>query len=210
LLFLTCLPAGRLLPPSSSYLCPVKNLALFASGAGSNAQRIIDHFRNSNLAQVVLIVCNKPGAGVLRIAEKEQLPILIIEKERFFRGDAYLPELEKSKTDFIILAGFLWKIPQALINAYTRRIVNIHPALLPKYGGKGMYGQYVHEAVIQAGEVQSGITIHYVDEHYDHGDVIFQTACPLLDGDTPQTLSARIHELEHLYYPQVIEDLVKK
>jgi phosphoribosylglycinamide formyltransferase-1 len=198
-----------LLPASSSYLCPVKNLALFASGAGSNAQRIIDHFRNSTLARVVLIVCNKPGAGVLRIAEKEQLPILMIEKERFFRGDAYLPELEKSNADFLILAGFLWKIPQALINTYPRRIINIHPALLPKYGGKGMYGQYVHEAVIQAGEVQSGITIHYVDEHYDHGDVIFQIACPLLDGDTPETLSARIHELEHLYYPQVIEDLVK-
>jgi phosphoribosylglycinamide formyltransferase 1 len=197
-------------PSSCSYLCPVKNLALFASGAGSNAQRIIDHFRNSTLARVVVIVCNKPGAGVLRIAEKEQLPILMIEKDRFFRGDAYLPELEKSNTDFIVLAGFLWKIPQALINAYPRRIINIHPALLPKYGGKGMYGQYVHEAVIQAGEVQSGITIHYVDEHYDHGDVIFQTACPLVDGDTPETLAARIHELEHLYYPQVIEDLVKK
>ena len=188
----------------------MKNLALFASGAGSNAQRIIDHFRDSNLAQVVLIVCNKPGAGVLRIAEKEQLPILIIEKERFFRGDAYLPELEKSKTDFIILAGFLWKIPQALINAYTRRIVNIHPALLPKYGGKGMYGDFVHQAVIAAGEKESGITIHLVDEAYDHGKHLFQTTCPILPDDTAAELAGRIHVLEHRHFPEVIETYIEQ
>jgi formyltetrahydrofolate-dependent phosphoribosylglycinamide formyltransferase len=183
-----------------------KHLFVFASGAGSNAQRIIDHFRNSDIATVSVIVCNKPGAGVTQIAEKENIPVLLIEKERFFRGDAYLPELKNA--DLIILAGFLWKIPQALINAFPRRIVNIHPALLPKYGGKGMYGQYVHEAVINAGEVQSGITIHYVDEHYDHGDVIFQTGCPVLPGDTPEKLAGRIHQLEHLHYPQVIGQLI--
>lgn len=186
-----------------------KRLVIFASGAGSNAQQIINYFRDSTLAKVFLIVCNKPGAGVLTIAEKENIPSLLIEKERFFKGDGYLPELQKIKTDLIILAGFLWKIPQTLIDAYPRRIINIHPALLPKYGGKGMYGQYVHESVLNEGEVESGITIHYVDEHYDNGDIIFQTACPVLESDTAETLANRIHQLEHLHYPVVIEEIVK-
>jgi phosphoribosylglycinamide formyltransferase-1 len=187
----------------------IKHLAIFASGAGSNAQQIINYFRNSTLAKIELIVCNKPDAGVIGIAEKENIPVLMIEKERFFRGDGYLPELQKVKTNLIVLAGFLWKIPQILIDAYPRRIINIHPALLPKYGGKGMYGQYVHEAIINAGEVESGITIHYVDEHYDNGDVIFQTACPVLDGDTAEDLAQRIHKLEHLHYPIIIEEVLK-
>lgn len=183
-------------------------LAIFASGAGSNAQKLIDYFRNSSLATVALIVCNKPNAGVLSIAEKESIPALLIEKETFFRGDAYLPQLKSAGIDFLVLAGFLWKVPQALIDAYPKRIVNIHPALLPKFGGKGMYGQYVHEAVLQAGEMESGITIHYVDEQYDNGDIIFQTACPILDGDTPETIAQRIHQLEYLHYPRVIEELL--
>lgn len=184
-------------------------LAIFASGTGSNAQKLIDHFRNADSASVALIVCNKPGAGVLGIAEKEGLPSLLIEKERFFRGDAYLPVFHEAGIDFLVLAGFLWKVPSALINAYPRRVVNIHPALLPKFGGKGMYGQYVHEAVLQAGEMESGITIHYVDEHYDNGDIIFQTACPIIEGDTAETIAQRIHLLEHLHYPRVVEEVVK-
>jgi phosphoribosylglycinamide formyltransferase 1 len=184
-------------------------LAIFASGTGSNAQKLIDHFRNASSASVALIVCNKPGAGVLGIAEKEGLPVLLLEKERFFRGDAYLPVFIEAGIDFLVLAGFLWKVPSALINTYPRRIVNIHPALLPKFGGKGMYGQYVHEAVLQAGERESGITIHYVDEHYDNGDIIFQTACPILDSDTAETIAQRIHQLEHLHYPRVVEEVVK-
>ena len=186
-----------------------KHLAIFASGAGSNAQQIINYFKDSSLAKVVLIVCNKPGAGVIGIAEKENIPVLMIDKERFFKGDGYLPELQNVDTDLVVLAGFLWKIPQSLIDAYPRRIINIHPALLPKYGGKGMYGQYVHEAILNAGEMESGITIHYVDEHYDNGDIIFQTACPVLDGDTAETLAHRIHSLEHLHYPLVIEEILK-
>lgn len=188
---------------------PAKGLVIFASGAGSNAQRMIDYFRGSALAKTVLVVCNKPGAGVTDIAEKENIPLLMIERERFFRGDAYLPEIQKRGGDFLILAGFLWKVPAILINAYPRRIVNIHPALLPKYGGRGMYGHYVHESIISAGEVESGITIHYVDEHYDNGDVIFQTACPVLQGDSPDTLALRIHQLEHLYYPRVVEEILQ-
>jgi phosphoribosylglycinamide formyltransferase-1 len=187
-----------------------KHIVIFASGAGSNAQQIIHYFRNLKEVKVAMIVCNKAGAGVLSIAEKESIPVLLIEKERFFRGNGYVPELQYAKTDLIVLAGFLWKIPQSLIDAFPRRIINIHPALLPKYGGKGMYGQYVHESVLNAGEVESGITVHYVDEHYDNGDIIFQTACPVLDDDTPEKLAQRIHQLEHLHYPGVIEALLKK
>lgn len=183
-------------------------IAVFASGTGSNAEQLIRYFKDSAAARVALVVCNKPGAGVLAIAEREGVPTLLIEKERFFRGDAYLPELQAQGIGFIALAGFLWKVPQALIDAYPRRIVNIHPALLPKYGGKGMYGNTVHETVILNGEVESGISIHYVDEHYDSGDVIFQTACPVLPGDTAATLAARIHQLEHLHYPRVLEQIL--
>lgn len=188
----------------------VKHIVIFASGAGSNARQIINYFKDSRLARVALVVCNKPGAGVISIAQQENIQVLLIEKERFFRGDGYVPELQNLKTDLVVLAGFLWKIPQALINAFPKRIINIHPALLPKYGGKGMYGQYVHQSVLHAGEVESGITIHYVDEHYDNGDIIFQTACPVLDTDTPEELAHRIHELEHRYYPLVVENVLKE
>ncbi|WP_276502482.1 phosphoribosylglycinamide formyltransferase [Terrimonas pollutisoli] len=184
------------------------HLAIFASGAGSNAQRIIDHFKNHGHIKISLIVCNKPGAGVLTIADKENIPSLLIEKEKFFRGDAYLDQLEEYTIDFIVLAGFLWKVPDLLIQAYPGKIVNIHPALLPKYGGKGMYGQHVHEAVIAAGEKESGITIHLVDGHYDNGDIIFQATCPVLENDDPSSLANRIHQLEHQHYPKVIEDIV--
>lgn len=187
----------------------LQGITIFASGAGSNASRIIDYFKNSTFARVCLVICNKPGAGVIGIAEKEGIPVLIIEKERFFKGDGYLSEIRQAGTNLIVLAGFLWKIPQALIDAYPRRIINIHPALLPKYGGRGMYGQYVHESVLNAGEMESGITIHYVDEHYDNGDILFQTACPVLDTDSPESLANRIHQLEHLHYPLVIDDLLK-
>jgi phosphoribosylglycinamide formyltransferase 1 len=194
----------------SFYLRWVKKIAVFASGAGSNAQKIIDNFRNQISAKVALIVCNKPGAAVLQIAQKENIPALIIEKERFFRGDAYLKELNEKKIDFIVLAGFLWKIPDSLIKAYRNKIVNIHPALLPKHGGKGMYGHAVHEAVIAAKENESGITIHYVDEIFDHGKIIFQAKCPVLSNDTADLLAQRIHSLEHEHYPKVIEQLVSK
>lgn len=185
-------------------------LAVFASGAGSNAEKLIEYFKTSAVAEVALVVCNKPGAGVLAIADKEEVPVILIEKERFFHGDAYLPLLKEKEIEFVVLAGFLWKIPQALVAAYPKRIVNIHPALLPKFGGKGMYGQYVHEAVLNAGEVESGITIHYVDEHYDNGDIIFQTACPVLPGDGPGDVAQRVHLLEHLHYPKVVEEVISK
>lgn len=184
------------------------NLAIFASGTGTNAARIIEHFRGSSRIKVGLIVCNKPGAGVLGIAEREGIPSLVIEKEVFFRGGAYVDELRAEKIGFIVLAGFLWKIPEALVKAYPGRIVNIHPALLPKYGGKGMYGRFVHEAVIAAKDKESGITIHYVDEHYDHGQPIFQAKVIIEPGDTPETLAQKIHLLEYEHFPRVIEEVI--
>jgi phosphoribosylglycinamide formyltransferase-1 len=189
----------------------MKKIAVFASGTGSNAEKLIEHFSSKDKGAVVsLIVCNKPDAGVLYIAKREKVPALLIEKEKFFRGDGYVPELKKKGIDFIALAGFLWKIPQTLIDAYPRRIINIHPALLPKYGGKGMFGAFVHEAVIGAKEKESGITIHFVDEHYDHGDIIFQYKCRIDDSDDPDSLSKKIHELEHRYYPLVVEKVVRE
>lgn len=187
-------------------------IAVFASGAGSNAQKIIEHFNvnNSPHARVAMVVCNKAGAGVLQVAHNAGLPSLLIERERFFRGDGYVPELKARNISFVVLAGFLWKVPQTLIDAFPRRIVNIHPALLPKWGGKGMYGAYVHQAVIDAGEGESGITIHFVDEHYDHGDVIFQATCPVTPNDTPDTLAQKVHVLEHRHYPAVIEEVIVK
>jgi phosphoribosylglycinamide formyltransferase 1 len=185
-----------------------RNIAVFASGAGSNAEKIIQHFQNHPLANVKLIVCNKPGAGVLHIAAQYKVPVLLIEKERFFRGDGYVPELKDYKIDLVVLAGFLWKIPASVIEAFPNKIINIHPALLPKYGGKGMYGNNVHEAVLAAGEHESGITIHYVDGHYDNGDIIFQATCPVYADDTATSLATRIHTLEHEQYAAVIEKLV--
>lgn len=186
-----------------------KKLAIFASGAGSNAQKIIDHFKDSPLAEIALIVCNKRHAGVLEIAHREQIETLVTEKEAF-QKDGYAPFLKEKGIDFVILAGFLLKIPQALIDAYPRRIVNIHPALLPLYGGKGMYGHFVHEAVIANKEAQSGITIHWVDEHYDHGDIIFQAACPIAPEDTATALAEKVHRLEHEHFAAVIERILKE
>ena len=182
------------------------NIAVFASGSGSNARRIIEHFQASPLARVTLVVCNRPDAGVIAIADGASIPVLLIEKERFFRGDGYLPEL--TGTDLVVLAGFLWKIPQSLIDAFPRRIINIHPALLPKHGGKGMYGDFVHRSVLDAGDTESGISIHYVDEHYDSGDIIFQARCPVSASDTPQTVQQKVQELEHRWYPEVIEQVL--
>lgn len=186
-----------------------KKIAIFASGTGSNAQKIIDHFRNNELGSVNLILCNKPQAGVLQIAKNEEIRSDLIQKDKY-KKDGYASFLKENGIDLIILAGFLLKIPQPLIEAFPNRIVNIHPALLPKYGGKGMYGHFVHEAVINNKETESGITIHFVDEHYDHGATIFQAKCEVLPDDTPETLAQKIHKLEHEHFPTVIEDVIKK
>ena len=184
------------------------HLAVFASGTGSNARRIIEYFKEHPSIRVSIVVCNKPGAGVLSIAELENIPYLIIEKERFFRGDAYIPELQALQIHWIILAGFLWKLPAQLVSAFSNRIINIHPALLPKYGGKGMYGQWVHEAVLKAKEKETGITIHFVDDVYDNGKIIFQEKCSVEDDDTVESIMKRVHQLEHAHFPMVIEKVI--
>lgn len=185
------------------------NIAIFASGAGSNAAKIIAASGEHNY-NIALVVHNKPGVGVIDIAKKANVATLLIERDRFFHGDHYLPELKQHHIDMIVLAGFLWKMPPALVKAFPKKIVNIHPALLPMYGGKGMYGNHVHNAVIAAGEKQSGISIHYVDEVYDNGEIIFQATCPVNEYDTPETLAQKIHALEHEHYPKVLGGLVKK
>jgi formyltetrahydrofolate-dependent phosphoribosylglycinamide formyltransferase len=193
---------------------PRRSVAIFASGAGSNAEKIIQQMEIAEKAgkgsfKVNLIVCNKPTAGVLSIAANHQIDTLLIEKEQFLNADGYVAELTSRGIDFIVLAGFLWKIPATLIKAFPNKIINIHPALLPKYGGKGMYGDKVHQAVIDAGEKESGITIHYVDEIYDHGNIIFQAKCSVDQKDTSATLAQKIHQLEHQHYPDVIENLLQ-
>lgn len=188
-------------------ICPVKKIALFASGAGTNAARIIEKFRDHAAIKVALVVCNKQRAGVVGVAEKNNIPVLFIEQERF-SSDAYLEALKKAGIDFIVLAGFLWKIPSSLIAAFPNAIINIHPALLPKYGGKGMYGLRVHQAVIDNHETESGITIHYVDEVYDNGDIIFQEKCEVLPTDTATSLAERVALLEHNYYSEIIERML--
>lgn len=188
-------------------------IAILASGAGSNAQKIIEASKGTNanksLYTVEMVICNKPGAGVLKIAADNQIKTVLIDKDKFLNGGAYVDLLKTHDIQLIVLAGFLWQIPPALINAFPEKIINIHPALLPKFGGKGMYGKRVHEAVLAAKETQSGITIHYVDELYDHGKTIFQATCPVDVSDTPETLAAKIHVLEHTHFSKVINDVLE-
>lgn len=190
---------------------PLKTpIAIFASGTGSNALKIMQYFQQHPTISVDLLVCNKPGAGVIHHAEKYSVPVLLIEKERFFRGDAYIPVLHQHRISCIVLAGFLWKIPAALVAAYPNKMLNIHPALLPKFGGKGMYGEFVHRAVLEAGEQESGISIHLVNEHFDEGEVIFQATCPIEANETPHSLAQKIHQLEHAHFSRVIEQFIQK
>ena len=187
----------------------MRKIAIFASGTGSNAKKIIEHLlilqqKGNSAATISLVVCNKPGAGVLEIASTNKIPTLIIEKEKFFRGNGYVDELKSAGIEMIVLAGFLWKIPNSLIKAYHNKIINIHPALLPKYGGKGMYGHFVHEAVIANKEKESGISIHYVDEVYDHGQIIMQATCLVADNETPESLAKKVQVLEHRHFPPAV------
>jgi phosphoribosylglycinamide formyltransferase 1 len=186
----------------------VKNIAILASGAGSNAQKILEHFSNRMDITVRLIVSNKQEAGVLNIAKDASIDTFIVTRDSFYSSTDLLVELNKRNIDFIVLAGFLWLIPPYLIQHYPDRIINIHPALLPKYGGKGMYGHFVHEAVHLAKDNHSGITIHYVNEKYDEGSIVFQERCEILPSDQPEDIAKKVQILEHLYYPTVIDQLV--
>lgn len=185
-------------------------LIVFASGAGSNAQRMIQYFNEdpekSKIAKVTLIVCNKTEAGVIGIAEEAGIPVKMINKKDLENG-VYDKELKKAG-DWIILAGFLLKIPASLIQVFPQRIINIHPALLPLHGGSGMYGHRVHEAVLATGAMETGITIHYINDKYDEGPTIFQAHCTLEPNETPASIAAKIHKLEHQHYPEQVELLV--
>ena len=186
----------------------MKHIAIFASGSGSNAAKIIDHLRGNENMQVSLIVSNKTQAGVLTIAKQNDIPTLILERNNFYENPSFLKEIEAFSIDFIVLAGFLWLIPRYLVEAFPNKMVNIHPALLPKFGGKGMYGMHVHRAVKAAEEKESGPTIHFVNTQYDEGDIIFQISTPLNEKDSPEEIAAKVLKLEHHYYPLVVETIV--
>jgi len=186
----------------------MRNIAIFASGSGTNAENIIRYFSNKNSAKVSLVLSNKRQAMVFKRAEALDIPTRFFDRKDFYDTGAVSDELESYKIDFIVLAGFLWLVPGDIIEKYHGRIINIHPALLPAYGGIGMYGDAVHKAVIANHEPESGITIHYVNGMYDEGDIIFQARCNVDPADTPESLAQKVHALEYIHYPLVIEELL--
>lgn len=183
-------------------------IAIFASGSGSNAEKITEYFKNNDKIDVSLILTNNPKAYVLERARRLQVPAVTFNREELRNTDKVIQILKDHKVDFVVLAGFLLLIPENLVEAYPNRIINIHPALLPKFGGKGMYGDKVHEAVKSAGERETGISIHYVNSKYDEGEIIFQAKCPVTEEDTPETVAGKVHQLEYQHYPQVIESVI--
>lgn len=191
------------------YLCFMKKLAVFVSGSGTNMEHIARYFAGSNETRVGLVVCNKHGVGAIERAQRMGIPLHMITRDDLEQPSRIIRILRHNQIDFIVLAGFLWLLPEALIKEFSGRIVNIHPALLPAYGGKGMFGMRVHQAVVAAGEKFSGITIHYVDEQYDRGAIIFQAIIALRPDETPESLAERIHALEYEHYPRVIENLIR-
>jgi phosphoribosylglycinamide formyltransferase-1 len=188
----------------------MRNIAIFASGSGTNAEKIIKYFSNRKTGKVTLVLSNKREAYVLKRAEKNNVRSFFFERADFYNSEKVLDTLLKNKIDFVVLAGFLLLIPENILNSFKGRIINIHPALLPKYGGKGMYGERVHQAVLANSESESGITIHYVNRFYDEGDIVFQAKCKVLPGDTSESLALRIHALEYEHFPEVIEKIIEK
>lgn len=183
-------------------------IALFASGSGSNAENIIRYFENNPAFEFPVIISNKPDAFVHERAKKLGIKSFTFSKKEFDEGTAIVDFLTQYQIDFIILAGFLLKVSLPLLKSYPDKIINIHPALLPRFGGKGMYGHHVHEAVVASGVEESGITIHYVNENYDEGNIIFQAKCRVESDDTPDMVAAKVHELEYKHFPEVIEKLL--
>lgn len=186
----------------------MKQLAIFASGRGSNAQKIVEYFQDIEDVNVQLIISNKASAAVLDMANENGISTLVIKRKQFYETQNLLNELANFQIDFIVLAGFLWLIPPYLVETFPQKIVNIHPALLPKYGGKGMYGMNIHRAVHAAKEAVSGITIHYVNEQYDEGDIIFQAECPLNIADNPENIAKKVLILEHHHFSRVIHEIL--
>lgn len=187
-----------------------KRIAIFASGSGSNAQKIMEHFKKHNDAEVAIVLTNNPDAFVLQRADNFEIPTHIFNKNEFYQTEAVVNLLKSLQVDIIVLAGFLWLIPQNLLKAFPNKIINIHPALLPKYGGKGMYGDRVHKTIIENGEEESGITIHFVNENFDEGEIIHQSRFKIEKGDDLEMVKFKGQQLEHLHYPKVVEQLLKK
>jgi phosphoribosylglycinamide formyltransferase-1 len=185
-------------------------MALFASGNGSNVQRIAEYFAHKPNIVITAVYCNKPGAYVIERAKKLGIDVVEFDRDVFYNSQAIAQDLLHRNTDLVVLAGFLWLIPVSIIEAFPKRIINIHPALLPAYGGKGMYGMKVHQAVIASGEKRSGITIHFVNEKYDEGHILFQAECPVNPDDSAETLAAKIHKLEYEHFPVVIDSLIRE
>ncbi|WP_421944509.1 phosphoribosylglycinamide formyltransferase [Pedobacter sp.] len=187
-----------------------KRIAIFASGSGSNAQKLMEHFKRSTDTEISLVLTNNADAYVLQRADNFEIPSHIFDKNEFYKTDEIIDLLKNLDIDLIVLAGFLWLVPKNLVAAYPGRIVNIHPAILPKFGGKGMYGDNVHNAVIAAGEPEGGITIHYVNENYDEGEYIYQARYKIDKNDNLEMVKFKGQQLEHLHYPRIIESIVKK
>lgn len=187
---------------------PAKNIILFASGSGSNVENIANRFATDPRVSIRGVFCNNPGAGVIERCKRLGLPLYCFNRVAFEGRAGLLRVLQSLEPDLLVLAGFLWKIPEHLVAAFPGKIINIHPALLPKFGGKGMYGMHVHEAVVSKGEKESGITIHYVNEAYDEGAVIFQKKVALDPSDGPEAVAKKVHALEYAHYPEVIESLL--
>jgi phosphoribosylglycinamide formyltransferase-1 len=187
-----------------------KRIAIFASGSGSNAQKIMEHFKRSAEAEVVLILTNNAQAYVLQRADNFEIPSHVFTRNEFYNSDDVIRMLKTLQVDLIVLAGFLWLVPQSLLAAFPNKIINLHPALLPKYGGKGMYGDNVHKAILDAGEEESGITIHFVNEQFDEGEIIHQSKFKIEPGDNLEMIKFKGQQLEHLHFPKVIENLLKK
>lgn len=188
----------------------MKKIAVFASGSGSNAENLANYFAEKPDITVSCILCNSPKAFVLERAKNLNIPSFLFNRDDFYNSTKVLDYLADNDIDFIVLAGFLWLIPENLVKQYPNKIVNIHPALLPNYGGKGMYGMKVHETVIANKDSKSGISIHMVNEKYDEGSIVFQAECKIEEGDTPESLANKVHELEYKHFPEVIEQLVKQ
>ncbi|MGV3557343.1 phosphoribosylglycinamide formyltransferase [Larkinella arboricola] len=195
----------------------MKRIAIFASGSGTNAEKIAGYLTAYPDIEVTLILSNNPKAGIIDRArkgfgpdQKLHVPVLVFDRATFYESNRIVELLQKQEVDLVVLAGFMWLIPEALVKAFPQRMINIHPALLPNYGGKGMYGHFVHEAVVAAGESQTGITIHYVNERYDEGNIIFQASCELSPQDTPEDVARKVQVLEHQYYPEIVVKVLNR
>jgi len=194
----------------SLFICAMKRITLFASGSGSNAEKIAQYVANDTDIEISLVLSNNPKAGVIERMRRLHIPVLLFDRTTFYETERITEVLQNQQIDLIVLAGFMWLMPGGLVRAFPDKIINIHPALLPKFGGKGMYGHHVHEAVVANGETESGITIHYVNERYDEGAPIFQARCAVSPTDTPDDVARKVQQLEHEHYPRMVASVLQQ